>query len=206
MYRHSEHRQQRWRSPDESHFTRGIHGGYLLSSSQGIFACVSSTTPSRRTEGCLVSPLGKPLFSRHAKVPHDEQFHFSPEESHGELWTPCVSLLGTGRHCCRPGQRKRMRWLQHGWEGQTGCLGLVVLGEKKCPDEPYSTMYPTCLAQPASKLCRTRGLLRLERSLQTTRSHHRLTPPHPKPECCADTALKHCSRDRTPYFGGKNSF
>lgn len=122
--------------------------------------------------------------------------------SFGLLVSLCWALATTAAAQAR----EKGCWLQHGWEGRTGCLELVVLGEKKCPDEPYSTMYPTCLAQPASKLCRTRGLLRLERSLQTTRSHHRLTPPHPKPECCADTALKHCSRDRTPYFGGKNSF
>lgn len=60
---------------------------------QDIFGCASSTAPFGRTEGCSVSPRGQPLYSRHAKTPHEEQICFSPEESHGGLWTSCVCLL-----------------------------------------------------------------------------------------------------------------
>lgn len=100
MYRHSARRQQRWRGLDESHFTQSIHGGYLLSSTQGIFGCASSTTPFGRMEGCLVRPRGKPLYSRHAKVPHEEQIHFTPEESRGGLCTSRVCLPAGGCRCC----------------------------------------------------------------------------------------------------------
>lgn len=155
MYRHSEHRQQRWRSPDESHFTRGIHGGYLLSSSQGIFACVSSTTPSGRTEGCLVSPLGKPLFSRHAKVPRDEQFHFSPEESHRELWTLlgslCWALAATAASQAREkgcagssaaGKAGQAAWDWCYWERSAQMNPTLICTQHVLPNQPQSFAEP----------------------------------------------------------------
>lgn len=134
MYRHLEHRQQRWRGPDVSQFTWGTHGGYLLSSMQGFFACVSSTTPIGRMKGCSLSPLRKPLYSRHATVPHDDQIHFSSEESHTALWTSWVSLLASD---CRRGQREGMHWLQQGWAGQMGSPGMVAADQKpKRPPKP----------------------------------------------------------------------
>ena len=47
---------------------------------QGIFGRASFATPFGRMEGCLVSPCGKPLYSRHAEVPHEAEILFSPEE------------------------------------------------------------------------------------------------------------------------------
>lgn len=54
----------------------------------------------------LVSPCGKPLYSRHAEVPHEEQIHFCPEECHGGLWTSWICLLASGCHCCHKDQRR----------------------------------------------------------------------------------------------------
>lgn len=123
-------RQQRWRGLDESRCTRGIHGGYRLSPTQGISGCASSTPPSGRMEGCSVGgPHGKPFYSRHAQVPREEQLCFGPEESCGGLWTSWVHLLASGCHCCWSDQRQRLLLQRRG--GLTGPPGLAMAGETR---------------------------------------------------------------------------
>lgn len=89
---------------------------------QDIFGCASSTAPFGRIEGCSVSPCGQPLYSRHAKTPHEERICFSPEESNAGLWTYCVCLL----LLLQPPEEKEapatLGWPERGPQGQQRLL------------------------------------------------------------------------------------
>lgn len=153
MYRHLEHRQQRWRGSDVPWFTRGTHGGYLRSSMQGFFGCVSSTTPIGRIEGCSLSPLGSLYIRGTLEFPMMSKFTSAQRKAVTALWASWVSLLASD---CWRGRREGMHRLQQGWAARWAPQEWWQRDRSQSVQpnpNPTCTQHPS--PNPASKLYRT---------------------------------------------------